>query len=260
MKKIVVAAFLALPMAISAQDAQSAGGSAPARVTKIVRVQYGNPRVIAHLAASDAGVNYESDDSLRAIVLKGLPSAVDSVERTIHELDSPSSGIGARNVEVTVSVIGASNKPDLLPRNEIPDNLAGVVKQLRAIFPYQSYALFSSMLMRSREGAKSESQGLMQGLGGSASLPYPNPYTLVYDEANLSSVDGRPLVHLKNFRFFVKTPVPTGPAGSSSYTNSDVGLLTDVDLREGQKVVVGKANLQNSDAALFVVLSARLVE
>lgn len=39
-----------------------------------------------------------------------------------------------------------------------------------------------------------------------------------------------------------------------------VATETDVDLREGQKVVVGKANLDNTDLALFIVLSARLVD
>ncbi len=261
MKNFLIISVLALPAALFAQGdkSDSPSNNVQGNVTKIVRVRYGSPRVLATMAGSSSGIHYQWDDSLGAIVLKGPPSAVESVEQTIRELDVPSSSSPSKDVEITVSVIGASNRPELLPQGEVPDSLTAVVKQLRAVFPYKNYQLLSSMLMRSREGTKAENQGIMQGFSG-ANSSYPSPYNLVYEEANVTSLDGKPMIHLRNFRFFNHARVPVNGSDSSQYTMSDVGLLTDVDLREGQKVVVGKANMENSDSALFVILSARLVE
>ena len=38
------------------------------------------------------------------------------------------------------------------------------------------------------------------------------------------------------------------------------GITTDIDVREGQKVVVGKANIDNSDNALILILTAKVVD
>ncbi len=35
---------------------------------------------------------------------------------------------------------------------------------------------------------------------------------------------------------------------------------TDIDMREGQKVVVGNSNVDGGDSALFVVLSAKILD
>ena len=40
----------------------------------------------------------------------------------------------------------------------------------------------------------------------------------------------------------------------------ETGINTDVDIGEGQKVVVGKANMDGSDRASIVVLTAKVVE
>ena len=82
-----------------------------------------------------------------------------------------------------------------------------------------------------------------------------------------------------NFGYRVAT-VPAGPARSirlsqlylnirtpTSERNKDgeavrreVGIHTDVDLPEGQKVVVGKSNYSGADDALILVLSVKFVE
>ncbi|HVN83075.1 MAG TPA: hypothetical protein VMW38_29095 [Terriglobia bacterium] len=52
-------------------------------------------------------------------------------------------------------------------------------------------------------------------------------------------------------------PVRTSP---DNCTYIDTGINTDLDVREGQKVVVGKATVDNSNNALFLVLTARVVD
>ena len=42
--------------------------------------------------------------------------------------------------------------------------------------------------------------------------------------------------------------------------NSNALIHTSIDIHEGQKVVVGKANIDNADNALILVLTAKVIE
>jgi hypothetical protein len=43
-------------------------------------------------------------------------------------------------------------------------------------------------------------------------------------------------------------------------TVRETGFRTDIDVHEGQKVVVGKANIDTSNNAMILVVTARVVE
>lgn len=221
----------------------------PARVTKVVRVHYANAKSIAALVSDGMAVNVNADNNLQVIVLKGIPDAVASLEQAIHELDVPSTAAASRDIEVIVSVIGASSVSDLPAGQEMPETMAPVVKQLRAIFPYKNYQLLSSMLLRSGEGTSASNRGNMKGFAGN---PNPGEYSVVYDNASVSSEQGRPIIHLRKFQFTTDVIFSNG--------RFSVGVVSDVDLPQGQKTVVGKANVESSDSALFVVLTAHLVD
>jgi len=239
MKAVLIALLALLPEMALSQN----------QVTKVVRLHYANPQVIAALVSPGSNVAVSADNTLKVIVLRGESTHVATVEQTIHELDAPATATTSKDIELLVSVIGASNSPDVTAAAEMPGDMAPVVKQLQAIFPYKNYQLLSSMLVRSREGSKAESKGIMKAIGSSS---HPSNYHLAYDNASVASEDAKPMIHLSNFRFYALVPI--GPVGS------DVGVTTDVDLREGQKTVIGKADIGSSDSALFVVLTARLVD
>src|SRR5215467_13896419 len=82
-------------------------------VTKVVRVRYAKANSIAGLITGGIPVMVSHDDALQVIVLKGAPDAVASAEQTIRELDVPSSVPAAKDIEVIVSVIGATNGSDM---------------------------------------------------------------------------------------------------------------------------------------------------
>ena len=59
------------------------------------------------------------------------------------------------------------------------------------------------------------------------------------------------------------TPIPFHPGAMQTQAGVqfiETGINTDVDIGEGQKVVVGKANMDGSDRASIVVLTAKVVE
>jgi hypothetical protein len=224
---------------------------AQAPVTKVVRVHYAKAQSIANLVPGGSHIGVSADNTLQVIVLSGEPAVVASVEQMIRELDVPSNVQVSKDIEVIVSVIGASSGPDLPAGQEMPEGMTPVIKQLRGIFPYKNYQLLSSMLLRSREGANAENKGNMKGFENTGSKPMPGEYSIEYGEASVSSEQGKPVIHLRKFQFF------TSVANSNQMFG--VRVSTDIDLPEGQKTVVGKANVESIDSALFVVLTARLV-
>ena len=244
--------------------------SKPADVTKVIRIRYGIAQKIAELITPGTPATVTADNYSKVIVLKGNPNIVASLEQTIHELDAPGSAptsYKSKDIELVVSVIGGSDKTELLPVGQIPEAMAPVIKQLRAAFPYKSYQLLSSMLLRSREGGKAESAGAMKSLVNIGNYSYPSSYSVGYNEADVSTEENKPTIYLKSFLFKMRYPVVSGSLGkdntsyaTTQFQQSDLVIVTDVHLREGQKIVVGKANIDSNDLALFVVLTARLVE
>lgn len=245
-------------LALSQTSVQTtSGGGQTNRVTKIIHVRYGNAQKLAELAAPGMPVTVNADNVLQVVVLKGQPDAVSAVEQTIRTLDVPGSAANPKDVELTIYVIGASDKPNALAGTATFPDLVPVIKQLRAIFPYRDYQVLSSMLVHSSEGRAGINDGLMRSISDTGN--YPTTYSIRYENASVAQEGGASSIHLHNFQFKIHTPVRTGPPGSV-LQQFDVTIATDVDLREGQKVVVGKANVDNSDLALFVVLTARLVD
>ena len=267
MKVILIVSLLFLSNIAFAQQAAPPPASnvdPSVTVTKVVKVRYGIAGKIAELVTGGMPAMVKGDNALNVIILRGAPNLVASLEQTIRELDVPGTAQTARlhrNIELVVAVIGGSEDTELSGEERIPEALAPVVKQLRAVFPYKNYQLLSSMLLRSSEGAPSANTGVMKNLTSRGNLPHVSGYGFSVEAINVSSEEGKPNIHLRNFQF--KTSVPTSTStvpNTTQWQNNDIIINTQVDLREGDKVVVGKANVGNSDLALFVVLTARLVE
>ncbi len=225
--------IILFPEIVLSQTAAEPGpgaSPAPRQVIKIIRVRYGKAQTLADLTRSNS-VIVNADDSLQAIVLKGDPPQVAEMEKAIHDLDVPStSPAPQKDIELTVSVVAGSSNAEAAP---VPEDMGPVVKQLRAIFPYKNYKVLGSMLLRSREGAKSENQGVMKSIFSFADRSYPTVYIVQYDDSSSSLQEGKALIHLGNFRFSLHFPLQNGSA--TSVSNFDVLIATDVDVREGKR-------------------------
>ena len=240
-------------------------------VVKVVRVR-GNAINLTKLACGGGRVSCVPSQELRAIVLRGREEDVSGTEETIQKLDGFSSGTSGgppKNVETIVYVIAGSAEPIPGTQDVSGEALTPVVKQLRAIFPYNHYQLLSTMLLRSSEGSKAYASGLMKSVSNVPDYAQPSEYKIEYGKATVSN-DSSTAIKLEFFSFKAKVWVASGgfkpntTDKAATYTtrqvmNSDVGIQADIDLREGQKVVVGKVNVADSNTCFFIVLSARLV-
>jgi hypothetical protein len=237
------------------------------KITKTIRVR-GNAQILASMAqAGRPDTHVEGSSNLHAVVIRATPAEVAEVEKTIHELDSigePSSG--GKNVELIAYLIGGSMDAPSGTPDSGTELLAPVYKQLHAIFPYRSYQLINMMLLRAGQGYAASTSGMLKSLQDNPDFTQPGHYALQCDSASITE-DASPLIHLQRVHFDAKIPVPSGglKTKEGAYVTTqfqmvDIGIETNVDLREGQKVVIGTSNVEPGATTLFLVVTARLVQ
>jgi hypothetical protein len=248
--KLIAVCLAAAALAVAQDDP-----TLQEQVTKIIRVE-GDGRSIVNVLKPGSQVLLDYDDTLGVIVIKGRATLVAKAETAVHELQQvTSSSLKSRDIELTIHVLGGSSTGSAA-EPEAP-GLAGVYKQLYRTFPFKSYQLLTTMLMRSGQGTFSSTQGLMKSPDATPELIMPGSYNLRCESVSVSAGDP-PIIHVRKFHFTAQIPHATGKNGAE-WQQSEIGIQTDVDLREGQKVVVGTSNVEPAGTTLFIVVSARLL-
>src|SRR5262249_8180115 len=239
MKRLLTLILLAAPFVFGAGE--------PA-ITRIFQLKYADPQLIVRLVAPSA-VRIDSDRQLKAVSVTASKEAFPEIEQLIARFDVPPPPV--RNIEVTIYLMSALNTPSSAP---IPAEMEPVVKQLKGMFSYKGYQLIDTQVIRVREGLGGEASAVVDG----KSVASARTVSQMKFRAVSTSVDekGR-AVKVDGLRVGLRIPVPDSKGG---YSYIDTGINTDVDIREGQKVVVGKANMEGSDRASIVVLSAKVLE
>ncbi len=173
-----------------------------------------------------------------------------AIEEAIARLDTPAYAI--KNIDLTMQLVVGSDA-EAAPGAAIPKDLENVVTQLRNTFPFKTYRLLDVLTLRTRERQRAStdsSGGAMQF--GSVTKPVNSSFAF-----NSSSIgqDGA-TVRLDGLRAQARIPEETSPG---QFSFRELNLNTDVDIKEGQKVVIGRLGI-NREQALFLVLSAKVVQ
>jgi hypothetical protein len=179
------------------------------------------------------------------LVVRGDKAVVDMIEAAIHKLDvapkPPPESQPMPNVELTVHLLQGLAQADA--GTSIPPVLESTVRQLRNNFSYKGYKVLDTFVLRGRSGGGQE-----MTMGG----PLPALSAIVNFRALADSVTG-PSPHLVRLRrMFLHLRAVTGAWS--------VEIASDIDAREDQKTVVGKANLSGTDDAIFLVITPRVVD
>ena len=128
----------------------------------------------------------------------------------------------------------------------MPKDLEPVVAQLKGSFGFKSYRLLDVLNLRARTGQREgevDSQGGQLQIGGTL-----RP---VHSQFRIRSVsiaaDGR--VRIDGLQL--------SSSQTSEIPKVNLGLNTDIDIKEGQKLVVGRMGIAPTQA-LFMVLTAHV--
>jgi hypothetical protein len=204
------------------------------------------------------------DANLRTIIVYGPKDVVAQVQKVVAELDTPGSeaAIG-RNVEMTLTLLRCSQKA---PGSEakLPADMEPVAKQLRAATQYKDIQLWDTIPLRLQEGK--ETSQTMQLPGPPDFLAHqPTIVSLRFDTDTATRKGDKWSVRFRRASMNFKMPIVTGTfrgkdGPEPQYSYQDVGLNTAGDFLEGQKTVLGKISGLDSDSAIFVVISLKVLE
>jgi hypothetical protein len=223
--------------------AAACGQEQPKFVQKLIEVKYADAGRISRLIQAP-GVNMHSDDSLHAIVAYGTTDALAVIEAMVKKLDVPTP-----NIEFTVYLVSGSAQN---AAEDLPKELAPTAKQLHGLFPYKGYRLMESFVMRSRDGRTANSSGALPGNNSF--------YDFRYNAASVSSGTPR-VIHVDMMSLQVRVPYASKDKEGKPITEyRNIGINTDIDAGEGQKIVVGKSSVNGTDDALILIVTAKVVE
>lgn len=226
--------------------------------TKIFQLKHIDPVALRNVLAAFRGVAMPERD-LKVLSWTGPKELVPAVEETVRRLDVPPPAVPS--VELTFYLLAGSKKG---PAGEpLPADLEGVAKQLKSIFGLNQVSLLETTFIRARDGSQGRTEGVIrEGRDGDA----PTTYTLSFSPVSITRDERGAIVRLSHLGVLLRVPVTTtlgrssqGPAVTNTQYH-DASLNTDLELREGQKVVVGKATVDGSADTLFLVATARVVD
>jgi hypothetical protein len=133
----------------------------------------------------------------------------------------------------------------------VPAELQSTVAQLKNVFAYQGFQMLETAVLRGRPGESVMANGVLSA-GKEDSAQYSlsfRPYVQSDDKARSIRIDR---LEFSVNRHSVK---PQGFQPSTS-----IAIRSDIDVKEGQKVIVGKTGLEGNQRALILVVTGKIVE
>ena len=242
---LLIAALLCGPALAPAQEKKEEPQGE--KIARIFELKYDNwERIWGMLRVLVGDYNMTFTDG--TLVVKAERSVMPAVEEIVRRMDVPQPL--AKNVELTIYLLQASQQAGIDTR--MPDDLQAVIKQLRSVFAFQSFRLLDVMLLRNRSGAHAQASGVLAFDKG-----IPQRYN-VEVQPNVSQDEKGRLIRLN--RLNVNTRVPISGPSDRPQGFEQASINSNLDIREGQKVVVGKTGIEGSDKALILVVSGKVVD
>ena len=249
-----IAVLVALGVSVLCGQVVQPGG-AEKSVTKVITLKY--PNNINFQVLGGMGVTFMSSGGSE--VLTGPQERVDTAEAILKQLDVPppprNPVVAQKNIQLTAYLIIAS--PAGTQGMALPRDLESPVNQVASVFPYKSFNLFDSIVMRLSNFAGGTLSGVLPQ--GQQTFPAGGTYRLSLSE--ISMTDAMPANLVRLTKFGLNVNILRGVTNKDGYDQGqNVSLETNIDMKEGQKIVVGKANIDGGENALIVILTAKAVD
>ena len=231
MKRLIAAALL-LAAPLFAQP--------PQRTTKLVTLKYADPNALYSMVRL-FGVEVQMNSSLKTMALSGSPENIAAAETAIKQLD-----VAPKNVELIAYFVIGSNQPNP-GGGAVPAALQDVIAQLKNAFAFKEYTMLDTLTLRARTGSDASTTGVLDA-GSVPRLSLFSIRNVTVGEDGTIRID----------RMHAGVRLPQTSQSKIEYLNT--GIDQDVDVKEGQKIVVGRTSLAGPEKALFIVLTAKVVQ
>jgi hypothetical protein len=248
---LILLSLLATAPILRADEKKKTDEPAPAAVAetqhwpvKLFQVKYANVYQLANLFRA-FGATVQPEGDLKVISVRAPKEVLAAIEESLQRLDVPQ--VPAKNVQLEAYLLTASGQGSSV---NIPADLEPVIKQLKSVFNYQGFRLLGTMSLIGRDGTPGSVSGLLPPVSDSTQ---PTSCTFRVRSVAITSEEKEPTIRINDLvlqlDFRDKLSMPRNAI-----------ISTSIDVHEGQKVVVGKANIDNADSALILILTAKVVD
>ena len=210
--------------------------------TKIFQIRYVDPGELQRaLSMFRSSINY-AGGGLRVLSIRAPKEIMPAIEDAIKRLDVPAP---RRDAELTIFVVVASDQAD--STSNVPSALQPVINQLKGVLSYKAYQLVDTLITRA-----SDTRNLVT-LNGTVMLGTQTAAYSFQARFRMETPDGKaaPILRLSEMGFRLQPilgiPGPPGP---------EVRISADVDVPQGQQVVVGKATM--GERAVILVMTSKI--
>lgn len=253
--QLCVLALLALPSYAQEADTVQTPAATTTNeelVTRIFRIENADIRDLANVIMIFGG-RVQPEPDLGVIGWTGPASMLPAVEAAIANLDV--APVPEPNVELTVYFLMAAREGG--GTSGVPAALDGVAVQLKEVFGYDSVQLIETTAIRVRPGSGGKLNGFLPQRRGDS---IEARYEFYFRELKVTEDENGRSIRLDELRATIQTPRVVVENGEPTNRWVETGIRTDVDLREGQKAVVGKTTTEGGAEAIFVVVDGAIVE
>ena len=250
MRKARILFTIVALMAVSSARAQSlkppdvsgeqAAGVREERARKVIQLKYADPEHVSSLLIQ-FGASLRSDRPSKVLTVVGPPAAVAAVEEAVKTLDMPTPP--AKDVDLTAYFVLATRQP--MQAADVPPELDQVITQLKRVVNYGSFHLLDTAFLRTRDGGGASLSGVARAETSAVAFQIHFRYADIIPGEKVRTV------RIADLGFKAERAVGSGPSAE---------IHTDIDIAEGQKVVVGRTVMDFPDSALILVLTAKVTD
>ena len=235
MKRIVlIALLLAAPMLAQTPPNE--------RITKLVALQNVDPNAIQGMVRM-FGVDSTAQFQMKSMVISGSPDKVAAAEAAIKQLD-----VALKNIDLTVYFVVGGDQATL-EGGAVPQEIRDVITQLKGTFTFKEYKMLDVLTLRTRAGSSADTSGILNTGNPPKFSRFSIRNATVSDDGTTVRID----------RMHAGLKIPLASPGGKGVEYTDSGIDQDVDVKEGQKVVVGRSSLEGPQQALFLILTAHVI-
>jgi hypothetical protein len=205
--------------------------------TKIFQIRNVDPGELQRaLSMFRSNITY-SGGTLRVLSVRAPKEIMPAIEDAIKRLDVPSP---RRDAELTIFVLLASDQADA--GTSLPSALQPVANQLKGVLSYKAYQLVDTLIARANDTRSLVTLSGTVTLGPQISANYS-----FQSRFRIENPDGKmPVLRLSEMHFRLNPQAPG---------QGEVRIAADVDVPQGQQVVVGKATM--GDRAVILVMTSK---
>ncbi len=223
----------------TAPAAEAHRGTRPGDVQKVFVLKHVGAAVMRDiLSVFPAEISTGAQPGLQVLSVSGAPAVVAAIEETVKRLDVVPPP--AKSVDVTGYVLECSAQATPAGASTAPTDLQDAIGQLKRTFGYGDCRLAQTLFTRARDNARFES---------STMVAEKTPQGVIHDlrvlgasEVNVDAQQTPPLVRFRSLR----------------YESRGSRFGGDVEVRDGQRVVLGKVGSTDEGKDQVLVLTAKV--